>query len=82
MFLTNLTHLVNNMARQAAAPRTTGRAEGWLPRQGWSSDTRPGDDLEERITDSLEQEEPISWIAPAILLGTTFAAIVLFALSH
>ena len=84
MFFTNLTHLVNNISRQARVPGAQMHPQGspLFGRRPWSADDHAGNDLEESVANWLARQEPTSWIGPAIMLSMTLAAIVLFAVSR
>ncbi len=50
--------------------------------RSWSFESRSGNDLEERVANWIARQEPTSWVATTLVLGTTLVAMVLFALSH
>lgn len=55
---------------------------GLLSERPWSFESRDRNDLEERVANWMARQEPTSWVVSSIVLGTTFMAMVLFALTR
>jgi len=62
-----------------------GTGDSILDRLGeklWSFELRDGNDLEERVASWIARQESSSWIISIVVLGSSFAAMVLFAVSR
>jgi len=55
---------------------------GWIGERLWSFELRGRNDLEERVASWIARQESTSWIISAMVLGTSFVAMVLFAVSR
>ncbi len=54
----------------------------WLGERLSSLELRNGNDLEERVASWIARQESSSWIISIMVLGSSFAAMVLFAISR
>lgn len=61
---------------------TGGSMREWLGEKLWSFELRDGNDLEARVASWIAKQESSSWIIAIMVLGSSFLAMVLFAISR